>query len=127
MSFTKCECGQAGWCARHECFKTARQHYLCRVSPEQFQRWETGQASPTVKWFRRLPLRRCKHRDIDPTEQLPCDLCGNEGKLIPVYGCNVHGECAERRIGTRSERLRSMAICLTCHEYEPAESPVPAP
>lgn len=40
---TDCECTKAGWCERHECYKTGHWHLLCRRQHTMFQKWELGQ------------------------------------------------------------------------------------
>lgn len=121
MRFTPCDCSAPGWCERHVCDKSARQYYLCRMSEVWFEGWETGtlQAADARRpLIRRLPLERCEHRSAEFKERISCDLCGMENRRIPVYECQLHSECSEQRIGTRTERLRAMAICLTCDDYK---------
>lgn len=42
MPSTECECTSAGWCQRHQCYKTAHWVRLCQKEPAYFQAWEAG-------------------------------------------------------------------------------------
>ena len=39
--------------------------------------------------------------------QVVCTLCGQRGKMLPVYACPLHGECTNNKVG----KYKS---CLTC-------------
>jgi hypothetical protein len=40
---TPCTCPHAGWCERHQCFKSTLHHWLCQHDLERFAEWERGE------------------------------------------------------------------------------------
>lgn len=42
------------------------------------------------------------------------DLCGLRGHEIPIYACDLYGECAPRRFC----RLQTVRNCLHCTEFQ---------
>ena len=42
-TLTPCECQQPGWCERHQCWKPAAWHLLCRRQQQYFEAWERGE------------------------------------------------------------------------------------
>ncbi|MBX3435822.1 MAG: hypothetical protein KF847_21090 [Pirellulales bacterium] len=124
---THCECRQAGWCSRHACFKSRDQFLLCQRRPELFAQWERGEGpgqrhEPSQAARLRVLTTPCRHRSAEPIGEAPCELCGAERRLAPVYACAKFTECTLYRVG-RSERHLAMGACLGCDDYEPRDGP----
>jgi len=57
----------------------------------------------------------CQHRGA-AVETVACQLCGDRGKLVTIYACQVHTSCTLRRW---SDRPTPHAICLGCPSQAP--------
>ncbi len=62
-------------------------------------------------WF--LP---CFHRG-EVLREVPCQLCGGRDRLIPIFACDLYGECALAR--TKSGTHGEYRQCLTCADRTP--------
>ena len=92
---------------------------LCQRRPEFFDLWEANRGpfqdlGPPVP-----PLTPCRHRELEPFDSVACELCGQWQVQVPVFACNIFGECTLRRYGNSTKRARDMLSCLTCDHYEP--------
>ncbi len=124
MKRTDCECTQEGWCERHQCLKGRGMFLLCQRSTQAFERWEMGQGSGQDSKHPKLEILKapCIYRDIDPIDEVPCELCGAKQKMVPVFACRKHTECTVMPTGGRSQRTESLASCLRCDSYEAARA-----
>lgn len=57
------------------------------------------------------PAKSCPHRG-DQFRTMTSDICGQRGHAIPVYACDVHGECTHRQACKGQDA--SVRICLGC-------------
>lgn len=121
---TPCDCPQAGYCARHKTEKSRLQWLMCQRSFELFHRWEQRAADPSAKAMSPAPLPRCQHRGQEALEQADCELCGNLHVQVPIYTCEIHARCSERRFGNSTEQSRKTAACTTCDDYLPFDASV---
>lgn len=122
MKVTPCECAAPGWCSRHRCEKPEYFWHLCRRRHDFFEAWEQGRGPRQTTAPPGALREPCRHRGQEPIDQVPCDLCGGRTIQVAVYTCALFGECTERRYGTRTERARSMASCLSCASFSPDAS-----
>jgi hypothetical protein len=53
----------------------------------------------------------CQHRG-DQIREMTSDICGTRGHAIPVYACELHGECTHRQACKGQDA--SVRICLGC-------------
>lgn len=69
-----------------------------------------------------LPDLPCPARGRE-LRQVRCQLCGGEERLVPVFACTKHGECALARtqFGSRGE----VRQCFTCGDRPPDAAPPP--
>lgn len=57
------------------------------------------------------PLKtKCPHRG-PAISSVECSLCGQRGKLIPIYSCAVHGSCTHNKHKSSSQ---SEHTCIGC-------------
>lgn len=56
----------------------------------------------------------CEHRDKKIKRIETCQLCGMSGKQIPVYGCELYGECTIHAGGIRQEGKNNLPLLPTC-------------
>lgn len=56
----------------------------------------------------------CPHRSPEPTGEVACELCGGQTRMVPIYACVLHGECALSR--TKSGTKGEYRQCLTCED-----------
>ena len=57
----------------------------------------------------------CTHRGA-VVRSVECELCGGNKRVVPIYACNLHGECALSR--TKSGNRGEVRQCLTCPSRE---------
>ena len=141
---TACDCLAAGWCARHQCHKTARWHFLCKNHPKWFAEYEAGRG-PSLPGSADQPPRVFEGDEASAAiappaqaqpataEQLPCifrgqqvrevscELCGMVGRALPVYACAKHGEVTIGRYKT----TRQEPTCLVCADRQEHTHPEP--
>ncbi len=72
-----------------------------------------------LKW-RGEPIQQdlfasCIHRGAATGVEHVCELCGDRGKLEPVYTCALHGVCTVRRWTAISSKQPERA-CARCHD-----------
>lgn len=70
------------------------------------------------------PLPVCEHRGTEVIALVTCELCGGRTMSLPVYKCEVHGQCTERRYGSRTEKSRETASCAGCEQYSVPDAAV---
>lgn len=78
-------------------------------------------ALATIERYRRLqqpqPLvqlaKTCHHRG-DQLRTMTSDICGTRGHAIPVYACQLHGECTHRQACRGQDA--SVRICVGCDD-----------
>lgn len=57
------------------------------------------------------PLPVCQYRGPQ-VRQVKCMVCGEQkGKMVPVFACDLHGECTERKTEVRRSAIQS---CIAC-------------
>lgn len=121
MRLTYCECTSDGWCRRHDCFKSRGMFLMCSRSVEAFQQWEAGQGLQQNNGHSKLDVLKtpCLHRSADPFDEIQCEYCGANNRMVPVYACDEFGECTQFPTGGRSERAELMQSCVRCNSYRP--------
>ena len=60
----------------------------------------------------------CIHRG-EQLREIGCQTCGGRSVMIPVYACEIHGECLLRR----SKAGADLKCCLSCGERVTSPSP----
>ncbi len=59
------------------------------------------------------PSLPCVHRG-SAVRTIKCELCGGNKRIVPVYSCALHGECALSR--TKSGSRGEVRQCLSCKD-----------
>jgi hypothetical protein len=57
--------------------------------------------------------KTCGHRG-DQIRTMTSDICGSRGQNLPVYSCELHGECTHRQVCKGQDD--SVAICVGCDD-----------
>ena len=58
-------------------------------------------------------LRDCPHRG-EQVRTMTSDLCGTRGHNLPVYACELHGECTHRQVCRGQDA--AVRICVGCSD-----------
>lgn len=116
MKVTACECSEAGWCERHQCYKSPMWFRLCGRSPQLFALWEQGRGpgQPGSGTSFKAATRPCRHRR-DVRRTVACPACRTQVAL-KVFGCRLHEEC------TIATQLAGVACCAACPDHEGEDS-----
>ena len=59
------------------------------------------------------PAKTCQHRGPQ-IRTMTSDLCGQRGHNLPVYACELHGECTHGQVCRGQDP--SVRVCLTCDD-----------
>lgn len=115
-TLTACECEQPGWCARHQCTKTAQWHLLCRRQEAYFQMWERGEG-PCLDGF--------AHQDHQqPAEAADTEATSANGPGVFRRGWNF-GRALVRHAVDGAAKVEDaiyeqrLAICRECPLCDP--------
>jgi len=57
--------------------------------------------------------KSCQHRG-DQLRTMTSDLCGTRGHNLPVYACELHGECTHRQVCKGQDA--AVRICVGCSD-----------
>ena len=57
--------------------------------------------------------KTCPHRG-EQLRTMTSDLCGTRGHDLPVYSCDLHGECTHRKVCRGQDE--SVRICIGCND-----------
>jgi hypothetical protein len=58
-------------------------------------------------------VKSCTHRG-DQLRTMTSDLCGTRGHNLPVYSCDLHGECTHRQVCKGQDA--AVKICVGCSD-----------
>jgi hypothetical protein len=58
-------------------------------------------------------VKSCPHRG-DQVRTMTSDLCGTRGHNLPVYSCELHGECTHRQVCKGQDA--AVKICVGCSD-----------
>lgn len=64
----------------------------------------------------------CTHRG-DVLRHETCKLCGNREQFVPIFACDIHGECSLRKFKFREKAIKSCLSCEERQEPDPDKSP----
>jgi hypothetical protein len=62
---------------------------------------------------RETSTKSCPHRG-DQLRTMTSDLCGTRGHDLPVYACDLHGECTHRQVCKGQDA--AVRICVGCSD-----------
>lgn len=59
------------------------------------------------------PCKRLGH----VTREITCSICPRETREIPVFSCDLHGECTQLRV-KQVENNEELPACSVCQDYK---------
>ena len=113
MRATPCECEQAGWCARHQSYKSQIMFAFCRRIPRWFALWERGRGPKSHKYVGGRLGTLCMNLGA-VLRTVECPGCRGH-VLVKVYSCCLHGDCA---LGMH---IAGVVVCSECRDYVPPD------
>lgn len=94
--------------------RVAKLHWLMDLYPSKREKYERlisayGRLGKVVA--PQSTTKTCPHRGPQ-LRTMTSDLCGTRGHAIPVYSCEIHGECTHRQACRGQDS--SVVICIGC-------------